>query len=945
MKNNSKKKRITRYAVFIICMLFIFSIIISKLVQLQIVNAEDYRAEANKNSHKVLTTTAPRGEIFDRDGNVLATNRQSFILIFTKTDESEKHLFETMTSVFEILDKYEEKQYDDFPIKINPFSFHFSASWQERIFKIDRGFDFEIRKEFLEGKKMEELSEEDRKKVDEKLKEITAEEAFYKLIKKYKLYDLIKNDYDNEKWKNQKVEEKIKLLTAKYDLDTIRRYMIIKDTILMNSYSGYKPVVVANDLNEKTSYIFEQIQAELPGISVVKQPVREYPYNELASAVIGYIRKVSPNSTIEKEKYEEKGYDISSDYIGKAGIESVYENYLRGMKGLESIEVNKVGRKVKTLGELTPYPGKSIQLTIDKDIQMAAEKALDKEMVYLQKLKDKKPSGGDDDADKSNATRGAAVVLDVNTGAVLALASRPGYDPNLFAVPGRLSDKDFRKYFNPNLEKFGNEYIKKHELAKIDEFLGVDISDKSEEEKEKYILSKLFPLLEGSNSIRGDYYDIYPKPTYNYAALSLIPPGSIFKPLTSIAGLEEEVIDESEKIYDAGPYNKRYKDFKGASWMYNVWHGTHGLQNVIEALRDSNNYYYFEVADRLFEKGGLGREALDMIAKYAWKFGLGNDHDGQRKAKTGLEIKEYFGQVYNYESSKNNFAVLYTRQLYSFLRKGVASLWGINYKGIDIIPNEHADSEEVLKVKKYITELIKQEMKNEKRSNFSEVIRPYLIQLIDMQEELKGQYKDSDIESMIAAINSSINDARTEMISGTNLYNASIGQGMNQFTPVQLANYVATMVNGGHRHKVHIVEKILDADKNIVENYGNNPQILEETGVSQSTIDTVKKGMLQVTTVGTANDTFGDFPIPNGGKTGSATFNSDYQGEIGRTSYATYIGFAPYDKPEIAVCVVIFDGGHGGYVAPVAKAVYEEYFKDEILKINPNYEFMFSNKD
>ena len=87
---------------------------------------------------------------------------------------------------------------------------------------------------------------------------------------------------------------------------------------------------------------------------------------------------------------------------------------------------------------------------------------------------------------------------------------------------------------------------------------------------------------------------------------------------------------------------------------------------------------------------------------------------------------------------------------------------------------------------------------------------------------------------------------------------------------------------------------------------------------------------------GTARYAFQGFPISNGGKTGSATF-SKLQDEYGRTAYGIYVGFAPYDNPEIAVCAVVFDGGHGGSVAPVARAIYEEYFKETLKRDYPNY--------
>lgn len=88
---------------------------------------------------------------------------------------------------------------------------------------------------------------------------------------------------------------------------------------------------------------------------------------------------------------------------------------------------------------------------------------------------------------------------------------------------------------------------------------------------------------------------------------------------------------------------------------------------------------------------------------------------------------------------------------------------------------------------------------------------------------------------------------------------------------------------------------------------------------------------------GTAVGAFENFPIETAGKTGTADINDQEQESWGRAPYATYISFAPYDNPEIAIVAVVYDGGHGGYIAPIAKAIYEAYFKDRILSMDPNY--------
>lgn len=934
-----EKKKFNRYTALIVIMCIIFTAIILRLGYLQIFKTQYYREKASNNKNKIISTTAPRGEIYDRSGEVLATNRQGFSLIYTETDENKAEFYKTMEKVFELLEGSGEVISDTFELQVNPIRLETTSKWAELRFKKDRGFDFYKMQEVFKGKKASDLTEEEKALLDEELLKITPEETFKMLIKEYKLYELIKGEYSESEW-NKMLEDKdslVKLLLEKIDHETIRRYMVIKDTIKMQSFQGHRPVIIANDLSIDTSYIVEQRKTELPGIAVLKQPIRYYPHGDLGSSVIGYIGKINPEM---QEEYELKGYNIHEDYIGKSGVESAFEDVLRGLRGEESIEVNKYGTKVKSLGQMPPSPGNNIELSIDWKMQAAAEKAIDETLAQLRELGDKKPSGAQDDVNKMNATRGAAVAVDVNTGEILALASRPGFDPNLFTVPGRLTSEENEKYFNPNLDKFGREYIARSGLLNLSSFMGQDISQLPKEEKEEYLMDAMFPEVDG---YRQDKYDIYPKPFYNYASQSLVPPGSIFKVLSGIAGLEENVITSGETIYDAGPYNKRYKDFKGASWMYNVYRGSHGSQNLAKAIADSNNYYFFEVADRLFAKGGVEngagtKEGLDMLAKYAYKFGLGADPSDPSKFSTGIEINESFGQVYSYDYGKKQHSILYTRSLYELLQKGESSIYVGEYTPIDIVPNSKEETA-VYNIKLSLTEEIKNQMTTEEKVDLTKVTE--LIQsLTETDAEMKGKYKEKDVETIVAAISSSINDARTEISSGVNLYNASIGQGMNMFTPLQMVNYVATVANGGHRYELHLVNKIIDNEGNILLDNTENKKVAEETGVSKETIESVKYGMLLTTQEGGTASEMSDFPIRNAAKTGSSTF-SDYQNDMGRTAYATYVGFAPYDNPEIAVFVILFDGGHGGYTAPVVKAIYEEYFREDIKEIDPSYKFKY----
>lgn len=936
-----KKKAFNRYTALVIIMLVIFSLMGLRLSFIQIVNAEDYIDRANTNSIRQIPEAAPRGKILDKNGNVLATNIQSYNLVYMENDEGKEKVYQTFGEVFKLLDSatkknedgtlVKEQLLDELELKVNPYRFEFknandeTAKVLELLFKRNRGLNDVVRIRLYKNTPENELTDDEKAKIDEEVMKITPEQVFNYLIIKHDLWKLLKLSKVEQtalferRTKGEISNDDIaKMVLEKYTPEEVRKYMVVKDAIYLQSFSGYKPVVIAANISKETAFLFEQVKNSLPGIDVSLQPIRYYPNKQLGSNFLGYISKIN---AANKDRYEERGYDISTDYIGTAGLESAFEDRLKGSKGGTTVRINKEGRKTEELYRLEPYPGQDMILTVDSKLQAVAERALQEKMIELQTTK-RFRTEGKEIMDTGNATRGAAVVLDVNTGGVLAMASLPGYDPNLFSVPGRLTTELRKQYFDPDLEAFGKAYIERMQLDKY----GTKLDD-------------LFKLSDESNpeSARNDTYDIYPKPFYNYATTALLPPGSTFKALTSVAALEEGVVTPSEIIYD-----KVHFSLPG---MTNVWscHSSHGAVDLKKALEKSCNYYYYEVGNRLYNKDGL-----DSLAKYAWKFGLGYDPNSNAKQSTGIEIAEGKGQVYNVTYNKQQFALFSKYEVRNRLKAGVYNAGNgavVRYTPINIDTNKE-DSDELSAakeaLKQKIAEYIMGEYNFKNSYSIYQKMRNDLVPIFQnmieaLPEEEKRKYKESDAQNMAEAISTYITfDVITQITTPGNIFNAAIGQGSNNFTPVQLANYIATLVNGGTRYGVHLVDKFVDSSGKVVQE--NKPQIMDKISLKPETVTAVKEGMSLVTDeFGTAAGAFSNFPIKTGGKTGSATFKEKGEQEkVGRTSYGLYVGFAPYDKPEIAVCVVIFDAGHGGYVADVARAIYENYFSED-LKKTPGY--------
>jgi penicillin-binding protein 2 len=929
-----KKKKPSRYRTFLVIMGVVFAIIFGKLIYIQIYKHSDYKERADTTSTKFVPEKAPRGIIYDENGNILATNIQTYTMMYTTTEEANKAFLNTINIVFNILSENGEGFVDDLILKVNEkdepyFAFKTITKSDQKAeeirFKRDRGLNEQIEKE-LYGNKIQDLSDEQISNVNERLLELTPKEVFYSLVKSYDLIRLVDENPSSEKIKEYSEmsgEELTNLLTPKYSFKQLRNYLLVKDALKIQSFKGYKSVTLASNIKKDTALIILQKLNDLPGVDIKLEPIRFYPYNELASSVMGYISSIDSSN---EQKYELRGYDVSSDLIGVSGIESALEEQLKGVKGGTTVKVNSKGRITEELFKLETYPGNNVHLTIDKDVQYAAEQALKDTMESM------RTSPGDS---YPGATRGAAVAVEVNTGRILASVSYPNYNPNIFAVSGQLTNAQTNEYFSPDLESFGRKYISSRGLNKT--------------------IDELFPMVDG---VRTDPNDLYPRSFYNYATQGLIPPGSTFKPLTGLAGLEAGVVQPTETIYDRGKFNVHPETYGSAfgpeCLLYTNYHSSHGDTDITHALEVSCNYYFYEVGYRLYKQAGSNVEALDALAKYAWKFGLGTDSSTKERASTGIEIEENFGQVYNFQSFKKQ-SILYAKfELRDYLESG-------DYRGVkSFIPFDYStnedDSEKLKEIKTSLKDKIAgrfDQIGTDSNALGTDQFAKTLVDDIKNIMNLSDKYKQkvSDYESkdkgkvnidsqaqIVADIIARfvINDKGSEITSPAQEVYASIGQGMNNFTPTQLASYVSTLANGGTRYKLHFVDKITTPQGNVVQEY--EPEVIDKIDLKETTINAIRQGMYKANNDegGTAARVFANFPIRTGGKTGTADF-TEKQKEIGRAPYATYVSFAPLENPQIAFVGVIYDGGHGSSTAPVAKAVYEAYFKEKLEKEFPAY--------
>lgn len=572
-------------------------------------------------------------------------------------------------------------------------------------------FEFTIEGEALQKWKKKYKIEEEK----------TAEEVFYNFKEKYEISS------DN--------------------IEDIRKIIALRYKITITGYSATKSITIATDVNEEVVAQISERNSDFPGISIETNASRTYLTGSLAAHVIGYTGK------IKEEEYNEKKdiYDIN-DIVGKTGVEYVFEDYLKGEDGEKQVEMSVDGTITGEYVSENAIAGSDVVLTIDSNLQKVTETALEN---CINKIK----SGGF--SQTYNAQGGAAVVMNVKTGEVLATASYPTYEPQWFV--GGISQENWA-------------YLRDNEAH----------------------------------------------PQINKAIQATYEPGSIFKMVTAIAGLETGTVTAKERINDTGVYKLNNKTYK--CWYYTSYNRGHGYLNVTQALQHSCNYFFYETAYRM---------GIDELSKYAKHFGLGR--------KTGIELpSEAAGDVASRETKAK-------------LRNGEA--W---YTGDTVI--------------------------------------------------------------------------------------SAIGQGDNNFTPMQIAKYISSIANGGTVVQPTIIKSVINSNgtevsKEEIRNYTNQKLGLEETNdgitISQESINIAKEGMRMAASEagGTAYNVFKNFNIEVAGKTGSAEAGKDDNNKD--IVNAWFVCFAPYDEPEVAVVVMIENGGHGNYAAEVARDVLTQYFgMNETTQVN-----------
>ena len=662
----------------------------SSLYDAQMIHGAEYLARSQNSIAETQTVEAARGDILDRYGRVLVSNRVTY-QVALNTDAMEKNRNDILLALIRIARDAGVEWEDTLPITAQP-PFRYTT---------DTPFQYPTTDE--EGSPTTSLTRLGRLAVKMKwIDDPTADGAQGAPLPTAE--ELL-----------EKMRESFQLELEGADMRAVAG--VLYELYYRSMVNSWPPYVFAEGVD--IDFISKVKEQGLSGVEIEAATVRTYNTEYAAHLLgrVGAIENWDASKDLDLDGDGTPDYEMD-DTVGKEGAELAFESYLRGTAGVREVERNTSGKVVSEKWTTAPQPGDNVVLTIDIDLQKQVEDILSQAIPQL----------------ASEDTEGAAcVVMDVNRAEVLASASYPSYHLATYSA---------------------------------------DLAENSAD-----------PL----------------KPFLNRAFQGVYAPGSTFKMVTAVAGLESGIIEPDTEIMDTGVYTY-YQDDGPQCWYWRQYRRKHGLVNVSEALEVSCNVFFFDVGRRVGIQG---------LQEFAAKFGLGEP--------TGIELYEETGVMAGPE---------YTQSM--------GQTW---YEGSTL--------------------------------------------------------------------------------------SVAIGQESSQFTPLQLANYIATLVNGGTRYSAHLLKEVKSSDFSQVL-YTYEPEVLDSIDIQPENLDAVKAGMLALTTgKGSLARYFQDLPVQVGAKTGSAQVNAETE------SNAVFVCFAPYDDPQIAISLVVEKGGSGSTLASIAADILRYYFSAE----------------
>lgn len=912
----------SRAFVLILVFVVLFAVLSQRLFYLQIVKGGDYQENFTLQIKKTREIKGTRGNIYDRNGKVLAYDELSYSVTmedngtYDDIEEKNKELNSVVRRVIDIVEENGDSVISDFGIVVDGKGYY--------AYSMDEGTS---RDRFIADvygeKRTGDLTGEQ--------KNATAEE-----LMDYLCYD---EKYGYDIPREYSSREKLKMVTVRYAIN-------------LNSYQKYIATTVAENVSDETVAVIMENMDTLQGVDIAENSVRKYPDSKYFASIIGYTGKISEE---EYEEYSEKDESYTrTDIVGKAGIEQLMDTELQGTKGQETVYVNNVGKVLKTADRTEPSAGNNLYLTIDKDLQIATYKILEQKLagIILTHLSNIREFKANEDTDRSKIP---IPIYDV----YYACFDNGILDIDHFsAKKAKTTEKKvYKKFLEKQKDALGD--IKK-ELTKKKPAAYEDVSDEMQV-YQSYIVNDL--LLGSSGVLMKEKVDRDDK---TYKAWKEDETISLKKFLTY--AISQNWVDTSKLDVDT-----RYSNTEEV-YAALVSYITDALKDETEFNKKLYKYMLLddEISGRqvcmlLLEQkavkyDGDDYEALDRGAISAYEYMRKKIRNLElTPAELGLEPCSASGVVtdvntgevlacvsypgYDNNRLANTMDADYYRKLQSDNSKPlfnyatqqktapgstfkmVSSVAGLT-EGVISTGTTIRDEGKFTKVEEQRAPRcwiypshhgslnVVGAIQNSCNYFFYEV--GYRLSgggsgQYSTTRGLDKIYKYADMFGLTDKSGIEITESSPQ-VSTEDPVRSAIGQGSHNYTTTQVARYVTTIANDGTCYNLSLLGRLVDSDGRTVEDY--EPTVRNE--VKSSYLSTVRQGMRQVVTHTSA---FNGLGVALAGKTGTAQQGTSH------ANHAWFVGFAPYDEPEVALAVRIANGYTSANSAEVGRDIMKYYYK------------------
>ena len=903
-----------------------------RLFVLQIVKGQDYLDNYTLSIKKTKVIQGARGTIYDRNGEILATNRLAYSVqiedngSYEDREQKNEYINETINAVIDIVEKNGDSVIRDFGITLDKnghYQFvHASGTRRLRFLADVYGYA-----------------------TIDKLKEAGLENSTPQDVMDFLCANKRNGDYgfgiDQSKFDPERV---LKLVTIRYGMH-------------LNSFQKYIATTIASDVNVKTVAAIKENMYDLQGVSIGEEALREYPDSKYFASILGYTGKISQEEYDAMSEEQQKKYSLT-DIVGKSGVEQEMDEYLQGAKGEEIVYVNNVGKVIETESITEPKAGNDVYLTIDKELQITTYNLLEEKLagIILRKMVNvldytRKPTEeesnilipvGDiyysfigneildtDEFAETDATSTEKKVYQLystrHANSIekiinhLSSSESPAYQDlpkemqaymnylasDMLIQTGILMkdkiDAQDTVYEEWKDEKINLYYFLNHAIS--ENWIDAHVVQEYLNSNDKYADST--QLYNGILEYIKDYLETdttFEKLVYRY----MIKDGSITGNMICILLYDQKVLK-----YDETQYNRLLSGYSA----YNF------IRSKIESLEITPGQLGVEPSTGSVVMTDVNSGKTLVCVSYP-------GYDNNRLANT-MDV-DYYNQIY--ASSSLPFYNKATQELTApgSTFKPLSAITGLSegvitaetivdcngpYENITpsptcwIHPRGHGELDVVGGIANscncYFYEVgFRLGLDDDESYSSSDGLEKF-----QKYANLFGLGEPSGLEV----------SERTPSISNEDSVRSSIGQGTHAYSTSQLTKYIGAVANKGTVYDLTLFKKVVDKNGKTIKKF--KPEVYNEiTEVSESAFKLVHKGMKEMVEKSEHFKVLKEKGFEMAGKTGTAQQSKSH------ANHVLFVGFAPYDDPEVALTVRIANGYDSSYVSQIGRDVVRKYF-------------------